>query len=707
MKRFCISLFVSMLFANILFAKTTEADSVKVQNIGEVVIYASRSKAKLKELPAKVEVITKKVISQSSAKDLAYLLKANTAIDLVQYPGFLSGIGMRGFAPGTNNKYVTVFVDGIPAGTSNMATLSLSGTQQVEVLKGPFSSLYGSQAMGGIINIVPVQSKGDITGSVNLSYGSYKTLNGGLTVGGKVVGGLSFDLDAYYHDQGDDFKIGKENFYDNPELYETILDKKSYGATKKHTKEKSMGGKLRLGYDFTKNWSVDIHGNFFKTDDLATGGDFWNKYGPSFKDMELYGTHLGLKGKLRNHTITFNPYYSKEYNGYLNIKTKKATYKSKIQTYGFQLQDNLTLGKHKLTFGMDNQQAKKVVESATADGVAKAPSSPGYVNGTLGAFAQGIFKLFDDRINLSAGARYDYMNLTLEADKFLKNKEQTENHSILNPNVGLKIKIDEYTNIHSSFGTAFITPDAFQKAGKYEKINWKGEKQITQGNPDLKSETSQTFDIGVGYNNMTQGVKFDITYFQTKHKDFISSYTEMIGGIMHKLFKNDQEAKMKGLEVMASYDFGALVDYDFSLKAYFNATLMLEAKVLVANFVTKEKSWIDTHYVRKQNINFGLDFTTQEKWNVKLNARYMGSRKELNWNGGTRPNLAKIQPQYSAMGLIKTPQFMLFDASVYYNLTQNFTVGFNGNNLLDENYTEKDGYNMPGRNFLAKVIFNF
>ncbi len=171
-----LSILVTMLFlASLGFAEKVQTDSIKMQNLDEVVISASRTKAKLKELTAKVEVITNKAISQSNAKDLADLLKNNTSIDIVQYPGslFLSGIGMRGFAPSTTTKYVTILIDGVPAGTMNMSSLMLNGVEQVEILKGPFSSLYGSNAMGGLINIVPTQNKGKLTGNASFAYGSW------------------------------------------------------------------------------------------------------------------------------------------------------------------------------------------------------------------------------------------------------------------------------------------------------------------------------------------------------------------------------------------------------------------------------------------------------------------------------------------------------------------------------------------------------
>lgn len=704
MKR--LSILMTMLFlANFSsFAKNNEADTIKTQNIDEVVISASRTKAKLKELPSKVEVITKKAISQSGANDMTDLLKNNTSVDVIQYPNFLAGIGMRGFAPSTSTKYVTILVDGVPAGTMNMGTLMLNGVEQVEILKGPFSSLYGSSAMGGLINIVPVQNKGNLTGNVNLGYGSWKTLKTSAAVGGKISEGLSFDLNAYYNKQGDDYKVGGDNFFSLSPTKEAILDKKTYDATMERTSYKAKGGNLRLGYDFNENWNLNVYGMYFSTDDIVTNGSFWGVYAPNAKDMEQYTTRLSLEGRINNHLIKVNPYYSRAFYDNTDVKTNYKTYESTIKTYGAQLQDIISIGKHKLTIGLDNQNVDTEGKSfESKDGKEKAPYQPNYSNGTLAAFAQANLKLFNDAVNLSAGARYDHMKLTLQENEFMKNAEKSETYNKFSPNLGLKINIDEYSTIHASYGQAYLAPDAYQKAGEYTGLYG-----TTKGNPDLKGESSTTFDVGVSYNNFRQGVAVDITYFHTNHDDFIVSDKITSNGSTYKSFKNAQEAKMRGIEVMASYDFGSLADYAFSLKAYMNGTFMLKTKVY------DEQGWQDINYVRKQTINMGLHFITENKWDIKLNGRYIGSRIENNWYTWypqVRPSLAALamqtQPQYASKDLLKHPQFMVFDAHVYYNITKNIKVGVNANNLLDENYTEKDGYNMPGRNFLGKISYQF
>ncbi len=184
-------------------------------------------------------------------------------------------------------------------------------------------------------------------------------------------------------------------------------------------------------------------------------------------------------------------------------------------------------------------------------------------------------------------------------------------------------------------------------------------------------------------------------------------------GNPYTTFENADKARMSGLELALSYDFGSLFDYDFSLKAYANTTFLFRNELQKSG----SDKWEETLYTREKIGNFGLHFMSEEKWNIRVNGRFIGSRIEKDyfapsqWSKGTRPTLANLamqtQPYYVGKGLLKHPNALVFDASVYYNITKHFTVGINANNFLNENYTEKDGYNMPGRNFMGKVSYKF
>lgn len=706
MKHFFI-LLTSLFLYGYTYSEDNSRDTIRVQDIEEITVYAFRTSSKLKELPAKVEVITQKTISQSGAGDMTDLLKNNTSVDVIQYPNFLAGIGMRGFAPSTSTPYVTMLLDGIPSGSTNISTLMLNGVQQVEILKGPFSSLYGSSAMGGLINIVPRKNKEDITGRVGLAYGSAQRINSDMAIGGKLVGGLSFDFSAFYNKLGEDYKTGRKNFYHLDATEKAIIDKGSYGRKMQNTSYEAKGGNLRLGYDFNEHWNLNLISSYFATDDIITNGSYFKVYTSDKKDILQYATRLSVEGRVNNHLLKFNPYFSNDYVEYATLKTNYKTSENTTKTYGVQFQDAIELGKQKVVLGFDNLNVMdKSKLFNKKDGAEKMPYNPNYRNNTLGVFAQANLKLWEDKLLLVAGARYDAIKLTLEANQFMKNEKKSEVYNKFSPNVGMKVNIDKNSTFHMNYGQAFLAPTAYQKAGQYTGLYG-----TTKGNPNLKGESSSTFDVGVEYKSIEKGINLDITYFSTRHKDLIVSKQQVSdSGNNEKTFDNADKAEMSGVEVIVAYDFGALVDYAYSLKAYFNGTFMLKSKAEIA------EEWQDIRNIRNQTINFGLQFMTQEKWTARVNGRYMGSRIENNWYNpawypNVRPTLATLaketQPTYLAKELLKHPRFLTFDASVYYNISKSITVGLNANNILDENYTEKDGYNMQGRNFLVKVAYTF
>ena len=74
------------------------------------------------------------------------ILKKNSSIDVIDYPGVLSGIGIRGFRPEFSGitKHSLILIDGRPAGATNLATILKDNVERIEVLKGPASALYGA-----------------------------------------------------------------------------------------------------------------------------------------------------------------------------------------------------------------------------------------------------------------------------------------------------------------------------------------------------------------------------------------------------------------------------------------------------------------------------------------------------------------------------------------------------------------------------------
>lgn len=715
MKHFFIAGAIALACSGMARAEGDEKiDSVLVgKDFNEVVVKASRINAKLKDLPNKVEVIRANQLKTATARDVGQLLTLNTGIDIIQYPGKLSAVGIRGFAPGTTNKYNALLINGLPAGTQNISTIDLSMIEQVEVMKGPFSALYGSGAMGGVINFTTPRSTGDICGKAILKVGSYDFYAGNANIGGALTDQFSFDLNVYGERQGNDYVIGEKNLLKLDETEKAIIDKSSRGATFPNTQYKQHGANGRIGYDINKSWRIDLNVGTYQANDIMAHGSYWGVYGADKKDLSRLNLNTIIEGQAGNHLMRFSPYWNKDLSEYYNDLSDEnyISSNSTFKNYGFQLQDKIIIGAHNVIVGADyNTQRYESKRWKSADRET-APYKPDYQNNAFGVLAQAHLKFLDGRLNISVGGRFDQMKFKLEASKLLGSDAASEEHTIFNPNVGIKYEIINGLTAHSSFGTAFFAPDAFQKAGTYK--GW----YTYEGNPDLKPEESATFDIGLGYNNYTKGVNLDVTYFNTNHDNMIIR-DKKIEDTSIRTYYNANEANMKGLEVMASYDFGALYDYAFSLKAYANLTFMLNTEVTMPEKVQTDGIKIpatteDMKYVREQTGNFGIQFL-YEKVSFRFNGRYMGSRIEDNWYtyySDVRPDLPALaeeaQPEYWNKGLLKHPDHLVFDTSAYYEANQNLTFGVSVGNLFNEHYAEKDGYPMPGRNFMAKCVVSF
>ena len=175
-----------------------------------VVVTARRVETRLAETPQKIEVIDATDIERSVAADLTDVLKKNSGVDVVQYTGALSGVGIRGFRPQISgiNKRSLLLVDGRPSGVTNLATLLLDNVERIEVLKGAASSVYGSSAMGGVINVITRQSRGKIGGNARIGAGSFGATELAGRAGGSASSSVDFDATVNVFDQRDDIRMG-------------------------------------------------------------------------------------------------------------------------------------------------------------------------------------------------------------------------------------------------------------------------------------------------------------------------------------------------------------------------------------------------------------------------------------------------------------------------------------------------------------------
>ncbi|QNJ99147.1 TonB-dependent receptor plug domain-containing protein [Constantimarinum furrinae] len=151
-------------------------DSTQIETISEIIVTATRTKRQLSSLPLPAQIISKKELENSNSIRLSDILNEQTG--LITIPDFGGGEGIQ--LQGMDAQYSLILVDGVPligrsAGTLDLNRITVGNIKQIEIVKGASSGLYGSEALGGVINIITETPKYGLTGSLDNRYGSFNT----------------------------------------------------------------------------------------------------------------------------------------------------------------------------------------------------------------------------------------------------------------------------------------------------------------------------------------------------------------------------------------------------------------------------------------------------------------------------------------------------------------------------------------------------
>lgn len=194
-----------------------ESDSILA--LPEVVVSATRSEQSLVPTAAGITVITRDEIEASGASNLSQVLRGRGGVQITDTFGDGSrvSVGMRGFGESANANTL-IMVDGRrlnnpDIGVPDLNSISLKDVERIEIIQGSAGTLFGDQAVGGVINIITRRPEGfqmDISGGV----GSYRAWRGVASVSDRLEGGLAYRFTAE-RKRSDNYREHNESAYDN------------------------------------------------------------------------------------------------------------------------------------------------------------------------------------------------------------------------------------------------------------------------------------------------------------------------------------------------------------------------------------------------------------------------------------------------------------------------------------------------------------
>lgn len=437
----------------------------------EIIATASRWEEPVERVPQEVTIIGRSEIEQKGVPFVADLLRLQPDLQVVQNggPGAQATLLMRG---GGSNQ-VLVMVDGIKinspsSGSADLSALLTSDVERIEIIKGPQSTLYGSEAMAGVVNIITRKGSGRLKADLSAEGGSFATVK----AAGSVSGGtdrMNYRLSATWFDT-DGIPTARNGSQPN-------------GYT-----NKSLSA--RLGVNPTDNSSVELN--------LRYGND------RSQLDNFVFGVGpvdtLNYVQKRENYLVaaTAKIFPWENYEQSLTLSwlrddldatdpvTTYNNYRIRGTTEFLDWQHTLDLQPLTITGGFAYRyEAAENVGSFDESTDNKA----GYFNAKLG--------LLDDTLVLSAGLRYDNHSTFGDA--------VTYRTGVLYSLKPLEMRFK------ANFGTGFRAPSLNELYYPF------------YGNPDLKPEKSIGYDFGVEKDLFDRKLVIGATWFRQEYKNLIQT----------------------------------------------------------------------------------------------------------------------------------------------------------------------------------------
>ncbi|MBS4068113.1 MAG: TonB-dependent receptor [Sulfurimonas sp.] len=720
------------LIAFATFLNVANADST---DLGKVSVTATKTAITTSESPASVEIITSKEIEnkqvQRADEALTDVAGVYVRSDANHAPNSWSNaVSLRGIPQYTRTA---VLVDGVSINNAfssgvNWSSIAVDDIEKIEVVKGPFSSLYGGNAMGGVINIIRKEpTKQEF--NIKTGYGSNNYKNLELSYKDKLFDSLGIDInfgskksDGYISDlvvktpsngTGGVDVIGQQLTTDYKGAAKYIVGDKG----EKSWVQDDIGLKLfyyisddsKITFDYNHHedetkynsfntYLTDSSGNFIYSGSAQL--DATHKTTLSEKDF-LFGPNGETSDRF---TLSYTNIFSDAVD--LDIKTNylKNNYWYVSQTTGAVLnsgpgtftdvpnekifvsgQLNFSLGNyHYITMGVDitKNELQKDINTLTNwrdyDSKTTLQRENNGESITKAFFIQDTIDI-TKKLIAYIGGRYDYWGTEGDFKDYINNVNtsyEKRDDSYFSPKVSLVYLPTNNTTLRTSWGKAFRAPSLSDLYSAY----YSGAKLI-QSSPNLEPEKISSWEVGFEQKFITD-TQIKATYYENTLTDLMYS-TDVSSTLNEK--RNAGKAEIKGFEIEVKQ---AITDDIYAFTNYtYNKSKMIENDSKPTS-IGKELT-----YVPKKQFNLGVSGNS-DLWNGSIIGSYVGDMYT------TDDNTDVIKDVYGAY-----ESYFIVNTKIGYKIRDYLSASLSINNLFDKEYFQSDM--TPGRTVYGELSFKF
>jgi iron complex outermembrane receptor protein len=654
-----------------------EADSVQMES---VVVTASRISQSISDIPQRVEKIDGQTIESYPATNTDNLLKMIPGINVNRSWGIFSrnaSVTMRGM-PGSSRSLI--LLDGVPlnktaGGTVSWHLVTPEEIDRIEVVKGPGSTIYGNNAMGGVINILTKQPKKTFAGFADIGYGTYNTFKGQVNVSGnhlKEAKGFFWRFGGFYR-QGDGYILEPGEIRDSINTEAYLFEGNANGL---------------LGYRFSANSKVEVDFRHYQ-DKRGSGVKVYADDG-SYESFSNNNLMMAYEGKAGRFTLNAKAFYFNE--GYFrqneNLNSsgeyKLVDTETNKDDYGLWITMAGTLGRaHRFTTGLDLKNGsldnREVYRTSTDD-----IRTRGNLLFTA-LFLQDEISLMEGRFKVVAGLRLDH---ALYYNGQLDVKDPTGKTGFpdaytetfpegswvrLSPKLALNYQVTPHLRSFLSASTGFMPPRLDDLAGS-RKIR----RGFKTANPDLVPETLWTIEWGVDWTAFEKlEIKPSVFYsrgddfqYLVATGDYIDSASEDPVPVYQR--QNVSKVEVAGGELGIRYPFtprlviNAAYTYNYSKILDYQSTGETDLAGKYLNEVPENIVFIGLSW-KNRVIDLFIDYSfTDEQWYDEENT--------------------EIIERYSVVNVRLSRK-----------IVKGLMASLDIQDLLDEQFIDRKGYLSPGR----------